>query len=290
VSSWLQREAAEEGRLIRQAWSLYRRDMGALIGGTVVAGIVCSVVAGIGVSIIVASLGTSSAGLAAHRVLFELAAIALLFVLTPFVGGLIAMVTKHVRSGSKGRVGDIFEGFGQFVPLVLAAVVILGPAMVVAALVGRFSPLTTALYSLVEAVIALPFVYLLPVIVDRRLGIRQALSCSLRLLRRGGLGRTLVALVSLILIETFMDVPNVLGSGWDILGLAIEVVVAPALLVYIVCMYFRAAGEQDSLDEAIARADPPRVAEKPLSVPQVGSTLPPSRRGGPGPLKMPKRL
>jgi hypothetical protein len=261
VSSWLQREVAEEGRLVRQAWSLYRRDLGALIGGTIVAGVIGSIVGSVVVGIAVAFLVTRASDVGAHSVLFRMAAFAVFIVMTPMIGGLIAIVTNRVRKGSKGRVGDVFLGFEQFISLALAAVVILGPAMVVSALVGHFSPLTTALYSVVEGILALPFVYLLPVIVDGRRGIRRGLPLSLRLLRRGGLGRTLVALVGLIVVQSLMDLSGSLGSatGMELLGLAIEVVIAPALLVYVVCMYFRARGEQDELDAAIGRLDPPRV-------------------------------
>lgn len=291
MTSRLRLEAAEEGRLIRQAWSLYRRDIRALIGGTIVAGVIGAAVAGIAVGIVLGTLGSSSASIAAHLAVFEFAGFVVFLVMTPLIGGLIGIVCNRVRHGSRGHVGDIFFGFERFVALVLATVIMLGPAMAAAALLGRFSTPSTVLYSVLESALALPFVYLLPVIVDQRVGIRQALPRSLRLLRHGRLGRTLIALVGLIVVRALTDLPSSLGgsSGWELLGIAVEVVVAPALLVYVVCMYFRARGEQDSLNDAIARPDPPRVIEKPLSVPQVGSAPLPSRPTGPGPLKIPKR-
>jgi hypothetical protein len=279
VSSWLRRETAEEGRLIREAWSLYRQDMWALIGGTIIAGITVSVTGGILIGIVTEFIvtGPSHVGnpLFYDAVGFALSAA----VIVPLFGGLVAIVTRRVEDGSRGRAREVFKGFDQFGALVVAAVIWLGPSLTVVLVVRHFTTRAGVPLAVLEAALSWPFIYLLTVIVDQGLPFAQAVSSSLRLLAAGGIARTLVALVGLVPAVLLGAIPNT--TAWTLPSLALAVLVLPLTLVYLVCMYFRARGEQDALDQATVRPDPPRATEKSLSVRQVGPGPPRSRRAGP---------
>jgi hypothetical protein len=260
-SGWLRREVAEERRLIHQTWALFRRDTGALVGGMILAGVCYMVVASVLVGIASAFLLTDSASLRDHLVLYAVVLFAIFLLVMSFVGGLIGIVARRVREGTAGRAADVFQGFGQFLPLALAAVVILGPSTALTAVLRHFAPHAGLLSAVIATVLELPFVYLLPVIVDERPAFRRALPASLRLLTRGGIGRTLIAVLSLVPVGVILDLPSSLGGPqmlWTLLVLVLEVVIGPYLLAYLVCMYFRARGEQHLIDQAIARPDLPR--------------------------------
>jgi hypothetical protein len=257
VSSWLQREAAEEGRLIRQAWSLYRRDVWALVGGTIIAGVTVSVTGGILIAIVTEFIvsGPSHAG---NALLYDAIGFALsALVIIPLFGGLTAIVTRRVRDGSRGRASEVFEGFEQFAALLAAAVVWLGPVLVIVLLVRHFTTRAGVPLAVFQAVLMWPFVYIMTTIVDQGLSFTRAVSSSLRLLTAGGIARSLVSLVGLVPAALLAAIPNT--TPWTLPSLVLAVLILPLTLVYVVCMYFRARGQQDALDAAIARADRPRA-------------------------------
>lgn|GEM_PF-6198118 len=247
----------------RLAWALFRRDAGALIGGTVLAGaaayVVIMIVVGAG-SVFGSGGGIGlgeGLGLGGDMSRLLLGSIVGV-VMAPLIAGLVGMVAGRVREGRPAKALDIFAGYRRFYTIVAAAILVGIPSVAVT-LLGSLVPwgylfLTPLLGLLVQ----LPFVYLLPALVDGRLGLWRAFAASFRLLPAAGIWRTLLGLLLLAVPGYLLQLPVLFsippGGLGDVLFIAFpwvlviaEVVVGCYVLVYIMCLYYRAIGGDELL-------------------------------------------
>lgn len=258
----LQDEVAEERRLIRQSWALFRRDAGALILGVLLAGFAASVLGTLILSLLAGATHRR------HGLLISVVAPALVIVMVVPMIGLAAAVTLRVRKGRRASARDAVKALRHFGVYAPAAVVSLAPPVAGPLLVWHFVSRDPFLLTVLMIALAWPFIYVIPVVADRRLGIRDALACNRRLLAVGGPARGLVSPLGLLpfaALTQFAPPPGALILP----DMALQLVIAPLTLVYVVCMYFRAGGEQLLVDRAIALPGTTRASATKRSEPRL---------------------
>jgi hypothetical protein len=244
----VRRQLQGELALLRDSWSLYRSESGALARALL---IVLALLAACSFVVLpffirdgrMSTLGEASA-------LVVVAAL----VLSPLGGGLLGIVLVRLREGQSGRARDVFLGYRRFLPLAVAGVISacafelrhtgswhagLGPRLV--AVAAGFA-------------ISLLLIYFVPTIVDRRLPLGASLLAALRLLRPPELWRTLFAVVLLIAATLLLEEPSNLIAHRS-LGLAslymilVVLIFGPFVIAYVASLYVRAVDEQTRRDE-----------------------------------------
>ena len=215
--------------ILSDSWELLKGDAAALIVGGVIAAAVPFVImmGGYFIFLIPMVIGGASEnetlavlGLVLGFVLFLALMVVAIVVAVPLYAGLIRMVVRRVRGGRPAEIGDVFSCFDQLGRLVWAALVlgvVIGVAMII---------IIPGVY------LAVIWVYVIPLIVDRRMSLGEAMSASKRLVDAQGFWNTFVVLLVLGLIA--MVVSFVPFS---------QVVVYPWLIAGVLAMYFVAAGE-----------------------------------------------
>lgn len=267
--------------VLSDSWELFKRDAAALIVGGIIAAAIPFVImmAGYFIFLIPMVIGGASEnetlavlGVVLGFVLFFALMIAAMIVAVPLYAGLIRMVIRRVREGRPAEIGDVFSCFDQLGRLVWAALVlgfIIGVAMII---------VIPGVY------LAVIWVYVIPLIVDRRMSLGEAMSASKKLVDAQGFWNTFVVLLVLGLIA--MVVSFVPFS---------QVVVYPWLLAAVLAMYFVAAGEGALLPSAVVdRVSGPGATSSPPAGPD-GAPLgtnqmpvpplpaPPTTTGAPSP-------
>jgi hypothetical protein len=242
-----------EGALLRRTWFLFRRDAGALVFGTILIGLVSVPILWV--------FGLLAGGLIHYGLKTLGLAIVLIgtgVCVLPLIGGHMGIAIRRVRDQSSGKARQVFRGYRQFGDLSLASIVVFaGFALLVAvlwlALPRSLWPLSSPLL-----LVGLPVVYLFPAIVDERLHVGPALRRSVTLLRGAELWRTLAAAITYLLLAYVLGLPSSLTHGAlkTLLDAASGVLwifaFAPLSVVYLVCMYFHAQGEDQLVESAIA--------------------------------------
>jgi len=226
------------GRILSDSWELFKKDPAALIVGGVIAAIVPFVIIMIGyfaflIPMVIGAASDSDTvavlGVVLGFVLFFVLIVAAVIVAVPLYAGLFRMVIRRVREGRPAEIGDVLSCFDQLGRLVWAALVlgvIIGLAMIV---------IIPGVY------LAVIWVYVIPLIVDRRMGLGEAMSASKRLVDTQGFWNTFVALLVL----------GVIAAVASFVPFS-QVVVYPWLIAAVLAMYFVAAGEGTLLPSAVA--------------------------------------
>ena len=297
------------GRLFSHAWGLFLKDVGPLIVGGLIAGLIPMLAGGI---IFAATLGATFAGASISQegeitgvsslgwgLLLVVGAVLLVVVVlllsAPLYAGLVSGVVRRVREGRAMRYGDAFDGF-RFFGAVVGASVLMGLAFVAIAAVPVAIALaaaaaSSAMLGVVAAVAGLVaavawiylytlWVYVFPVIVDRGLSATTALSQSSATVRASGWWITLLAiLVMTIVIGVIGGVLGVI----PILGSVASLLLTPFALAYVVAMYFQ-AGSEAHLIETTLRGDsvtpvspamyPPAEGARPAPYPPAQQSYP----------------
>ena len=255
------------GKLFRDAWGLFVKDIGPLIVGMLIASIVPAV----------AAVGhrrrdhrrehqrpaPGRAGRRDRRGLDELGAAhhrrrsssswCVLFLSVPLYVGILSGVFRRVREGREMAYGDAFSGFGMFGKVIWAAVllgliftaIIAVPTAVIVGGAVAGSGSSPVLGAVVLAggdgrrtsYLGISWVYVFPVIVDRGLGVTEAMGESRRLVHGTGWWWTFLVLFVLQLVVGAVSV--VLGLI-PFVGAVATIVLYPFVLTYIVAMYFQA--------------------------------------------------
>jgi len=187
------RRSIDIGLALKQAGRLFLKDIGPLIIGAIIAGLLSIVTLGI------------LAG--------------------PLVAGLYGMVIGRVRDGRQPRVGDVFDGFDRFWAYFFAALVLvllIGLASIT--IVGGF-------------LLATIWLYVFPLMVDKRMGIGEALKASKDLVVAGGFWEHLALVVIGFVISS-------VANG------ALAIIAMPFLIVVVAAAYFVADGRQEQLEKA----------------------------------------
>jgi hypothetical protein len=244
-----------EGTLLRRTWFLFRRDAGALVVGIILIGVVSVPTLWV--------FGLLAGGLIHYGLKTLGLAIVLIgtgVCVLPLVGGLMGIVARRVRDQSPGAAREVFKAYRQFGDLLLASIVVAACWGIAAA--ARYAlPRPLRPLSLVLPLVGLPVVYLFPTIVDQRLRFGPALRRSVGLLRGGELWRTLVATVAYVLFSYVLLFPDILPHGTlktslGVVSMVVQIfVLTPLLVAYLVCMYFRARGEDRLVDAAITSSE-----------------------------------
>jgi hypothetical protein len=141
----------------------------------------------------------------------------------PLFAGLYGMVIGRVRDGRQPEVGDVFSGLGRFWSYFAAALVLvllIGLASIT--IVGGF-------------VLATIWLYVFPLMVDRGLGLGQAMKESKDLVMGQGFWEHLALVVVLFVIVS-------VANG------ALAIIAAPFVVVAVTAAYFLADGKGEALD------------------------------------------
>ncbi|MCX6363118.1 MAG: hypothetical protein NTW58_02890 [Actinobacteria bacterium] len=292
------------GKLFRDAWGLFVKDIGPLIVGMLIASIVPAVAA---VVIFFATFAASISGLqvdsqgtvtgmdSLNWALIGIGSVAIvlvtLFLSVPLYVGILSGVFRRVREGREMAYGDAFTGFGMFgkviwaavlLGLVITAVFVVPTAVIVGgAAAGSGILAGLGVVVLLAAMVAyiyllIVWVYVFPVIVDRGLGVTQAMGESRRLVHGTGWWWTFLVL---FLLQLVVGAVSFALGMIPFIGAIASIVLYPFVLTYVVAMYFQARSEGQLIDAVLgwprqAPAGPPAYSAP--AAPYSTAPLPPA--------------
>jgi hypothetical protein len=230
-------------KCFRDAWGLFKLDWApltvtALIASVIVgvAGIVVGLIAGGGIA--AARLGTFGAGVGAVTGFFASVVLVVIAVVVYswMLSVVIRMMLRRVRERRPADFADLSE-FSE-----------LGTFMVAYLVLGVLVAICYALFVIPGLIVTTLWLYALPLIVDRRLGVGKAMSDSQAMSSAPGYFTTFItwfvgALVIGILVGILSIIP--------VIGLIIGLVAVPFGVGYLISMYFQSIGEGGLIDAAI---------------------------------------
>jgi hypothetical protein len=202
-------------RVLKNGWELFVKDIGPLLIGYLIAGI--------------------------------LSVLTLLILTGPLFGGLFKMVFRRVREGRTAEIGDVFDCMDQFGALFIAVLV-----LSISIGVGLILLIVPGVY------LATIWIYVIPLIVDQKLSLSEAMSKSKELVMANDIG-THFAMLLLI------GIGSAVLSG--ITGGAGNLLVGPLTIAVIGAMYFIVQGESDKL--AAVAGDGVAPTTTPVSSPMI---------------------
>ena len=261
------------GKVFRDAWGLFTKDVGPLMVGMIIASIIPAVAVAVVMAI---TIGASISGFqtnaqgdvtsvhASSWIALSIGMVVVIivsvFLTIPLFAGLLEGVLRRVREGRQMAYGDAFNGFSMFGRVVWAYIligIILGLIMLVPAaliVVGAVTQVWVVMaLGIVLVIVAfvayiylgISWVYVFPVIVDRGIGVTEAMPESRTLVRGSGWWWTF--LVLFVLWVVVGAVSSVLGFI-PFVGAVATILLYPFVLTYVVAMYFQARGEGELVD------------------------------------------
>ena len=291
------------GKLFRDAWGLFVKDIGPLIVGMLIASLVPAVAAAV---IAAATIGASYSGFQVNAqgdvtgvesmswalIVSGSVAIVLvtLFLSVPLYVGILSGVFRRVREGREMAYGDAFSGFGMFGKVIWATVllgliftaifvvptaVIVGGAVAGSGILVGLGVVVFLAAMVAYAYVGIAWVYVFPVIVDRGLGVTEAMGESRRLVHGTGWWWTFLVLFLLQLVV--LAVSLALGLI-PFIGAVATIVLYPFVLTYIVAMYFQARSEGQLVDAVLGW---------PRQAPYITPPVPPAPQYGAPPAAPP---
>jgi len=265
-------------RLFSQAWGLFLKDVGPLLVGSLIAGIIPAIAAGmIFVGVVGATFATGGIAEQGDVISVDamgwvllvigsvLVVLVSLLLTAPLYAGLIMGVIRRVREGRAMGYGDAFEGFKLFGRVVavslLIGLIFLGIAFIPLVLAITAAGLSsvalgvlaalTGLAALVAVVyLNIRWVYVFPLIVDRGATSTGALRESGVTVAGSGWWTTFLAL--LVMSVAVGVVSGVLGVI-PVIGSIASLFLTPFALTYVVAMYFQATQEDRLVAETLQR-------------------------------------
>lgn len=133
----------------------------------------------------------------------------------PLLAGLYGMVVGRVRDGRRPQVGDVFSGFDRFWSY-------LGAALALFLLIGLAS-LTIVGGFLLAAI----WLYVFPLMVDRGMGLGEAMVASKDIVMRSGFGEHLALVILLFLVDVVVPGPlSLLAAPFMIAAVSVACFVA----------------------------------------------------------------
>jgi hypothetical protein len=145
----------------------------------------------------------------------------------PLSAGLYGMVVKRVRDGQQPGVGDVFGQMNRFWSFFAAALVLF-------VLIGLAS--LTIIGGILLATI---WLYVFPLMVDRGMGLSEAMGTSYKLVRDAGFWEHLALIIVFLVITS-------IANG------ALGILATPFLVALVGAGYYVAAGRGDELERAAA--------------------------------------
>jgi hypothetical protein len=143
----------------------------------------------------------------------------------PLLAGLYGMVIGRVRDGRQPQVGDVFAGLARFWSYFAAA-------LVLALLIGLASITIVGGFAL-----ATIWLYVLPLMVDRGLGLGDAMKASKDLVVKAGFWEHLA------LVLVFFVIASVANG-------ALAILAVPFIIVTVIASYCLADGKDEALERA----------------------------------------
>jgi len=264
------------GKLFRDAWGLFVKDIGPLIVGMLIASIVPAVAAVvIGAATLAASIrglevGAQGAVTGVESMNWALLIggtvviiVVALFLSVPLYVGLMSGVFRRVREGREMAYGDAFSGFGMFAKviwatvllgLIFTAIFVVPTAVIVGgSLADSRVLIAVGVVVFLAAMVAyvylgIAWVYVFPVIVDRGLGVTEALGESRRLVHGSGWWWTFLVL---FLLQVVVGAVSFALGLIPLIGAVATIVLYPFVLTYVVAMYFQARSEGQLIDAVL---------------------------------------
>jgi hypothetical protein len=141
----------------------------------------------------------------------------------PLLAGLYGMVIGRVRDGRRPSVGDVFAGFDRFWSY-------LGAGLALFVLIGLAS--LTIIGGILLATI---WIYVFPLMVDRGIGLGEAMRTSKDIVMGAGFWEHLALVVLVIVVDA-------VASGW------LSLLASPFLIVAVVVAYYVAQGRTDLVE------------------------------------------
>jgi hypothetical protein len=145
----------------------------------------------------------------------------------PLSAGLYGMIVKRVRDGQQPGVGDVFGQMNRFWSFFAAA-------LVLGILIGLAS-----LTIIGGVLLATIWLYVFPLMVDRGMGLSEAMGTSYRLVREAGFWEHLALIIVFVVISS-------VANG------ALGILATPFLVALVAAGYYVAAGRSDELERAAA--------------------------------------
>jgi hypothetical protein len=264
------------GKLFRDAWGLFVKDIGPLIVGMLIASIVPAVAA---VVIAAATVGASISGLqvdaqggvtgvdSMNWALLISGTVAIvvvaLFLSVPLYVGILSGVFRRVREGREMAYGDAFSGFSMFgkvvwatvlLGLIFTAIFVVPTAVIVGGAAADSRVLVgVGVVVFLAAMVAyvylgIAWVYVFPVIVDRGLAVTEAMGESRRLVHGSGWWWTFLVL---FLLQLVVGAVSFALGLIPLIGAVATIVLYPFVLTYVVAMYFQARSEGQLVDAVL---------------------------------------
>ena len=149
----------------------------------------------------------------------------------PLTAGLYNMVVGRVRDGRPAQIGDVFSCMNRFWGFLWAAIVL----VVLIAL--------ASLTIVGGVLLATIWIYVFPFMVDRKMGLTEAMSASYHQVVDNGFWEHLALLVIFVAISA-------VANGW------VGILTTPFTIAVIVGAYFVAGGRGDLIDHPVKPAAP----------------------------------
>jgi hypothetical protein len=233
------------GKCFSHAWGLFRLDWGPLAVTALVAAVVVGVVraivglaldgwAGVGGL----SFGLPGSGFGAALAFTLVVGVVTVLAYSWMYAVTFHMVLRRVREDRPAEYADL-QSFDQIGAFAVAAVVL-----------GVIIGIGFLLFVVPGLIFVTLWVFALPLIGDRRIGVGEAMAESRDMARRLGYMTTFVTwLVGAIVVGVIVGLLGVI----PVVGFIIGLVAAPFVVAYVVSMYFQARGQGAVIDEVLAR-------------------------------------
>ena len=235
------------GKCFKDAWGLFRLDAGPLLVTALIASAIVGVASAVLLAVMAGGIGLARYGGELGGI-FGSASAFFAFLLVFVVGLLVyawaaatmlRMIVRRVREGRPATYADMKETdeIGAFA----VAFVILG------VLIG----IGYALLVVPGLILVTLWIYALPLVVDRRISVGEAMSESRRLAAAPGYFTTFLTwLVGALVVGIIVSLLNVI----PVVGLIVGLLAVPFELAYVLSMYFQATGEGGLVDAALGTA------------------------------------
>jgi hypothetical protein len=169
----------------------------------------------------------------------------------PLTAGLYNMVIGRVRDGRPAQIGDVFSCMNRFWGFLWAAIVLV-------VLIGLAS-----LTIVGGVLLATIWIYVFPFMVDRKMGLAEAMSASYHQVVDNGFWEHLALLVVFVAISA-------VANGW------IGIITTPFTIAVIVGAYFVAGGRGDLIDHPVKPVAPVAPVAPAYAAPAYAPSVPPA--------------
>jgi hypothetical protein len=225
------------GRVLKDGWNLFVKDIGPIIVAALIPWVVMFVVGLVGWFVIFVPIAITSSshnntasgiGAAVVAIVFAVIFLVIAAVTIPFYMAIIKIVLRRVREGRQAQMGDITACFDQFGALLVAAIV-----------VGILVGIGFVLFVIPGIYLLTIWIFVFPIIVDKRVGLGEAMRQSRALVSGAGFWMVLLNLVVVGIIAGLVSqvpVAGILAVAWE--------------LTAVTAMYLLATGEGALLPSA----------------------------------------